>query len=160
MSEVRTTYLRKRQHSEPPHTNGDLQIESKKRKLNRHSTESPLRAAFWDNLSRIWLTKRALRELDRRNTQLGPSKSLGWSSEPLRPVVLRGSSFLKKDDWLFQSATEFLRRCTPTCRKKIKSFARHGGPDLSDLKGVRFIKTLSFIKANSSRDSIRNPLTP
>ncbi|KID93590.1 hypothetical protein MAJ_10453, partial [Metarhizium majus ARSEF 297] len=43
---------------------------SKKAKLTRESNFSP---EFWDNLSKIWLTPRALRELDRRNkTQPSP----------------------------------------------------------------------------------------
>jgi hypothetical protein len=37
---------------------------SKKAKLARESNFSP---EFWDNLSKVWLTPRALRELDRRN---------------------------------------------------------------------------------------------
>jgi hypothetical protein len=37
---------------------------AKKAKLSRQSNFSP---EFWDNLSKVWLTPRALRELDRRN---------------------------------------------------------------------------------------------
>ena len=58
---------------------------------------------FWDNLSKVWLTRRALRELDRRNcTRPAPG--------PAAPAV---------------HTTD--RAC----------FARHGGPDLRHLRGVR-----------------------
>jgi hypothetical protein len=58
---------------------------------------------FWDNLSKVWLTRRALRELDRRNgTQPPPG--------PATPAVY---------------TTDRAR------------FARHGGPDLRHLRGVR-----------------------
>ncbi|TWU79164.1 hypothetical protein ED733_008866 [Metarhizium rileyi] len=42
---------------------------AKKAKLSRQSNFSP---EFWDNLSRVWLTPRALRELDRRNKTTQP----------------------------------------------------------------------------------------
>jgi hypothetical protein len=41
---------------------------SKKQKLNYLSRYHPP-TAFWDNLSKIWLTRRALEEFYRRNTQ-------------------------------------------------------------------------------------------
>jgi hypothetical protein len=58
-------------------------------------------AEFWDNLDRIWLTPRALREFDRRNR--------------LQPTLLAPK----------QHTTDLAR------------FARGGGPDTSDLRGVR-----------------------
>lgn len=57
---------------------------------------------FWDNLSKLWLEPRALRELDRRNNLQPLSKPT-----PAEPY-----------------ATDLAR------------FARHGGPDLQDLRGV------------------------
>ena len=146
MSEPQITNLRKRQYSELPQRNGYLQTQSKKRKLHDHSTEFELCAAFWDNLSRIWLTKRALRELDRRNAQFDPSNTHCSLRRSQRPVTPRGLSILQKNDWRFQSAGEVLLRCTPACIKRIKSFARHGGPDLSDLKGVCIMKYLLILK--------------
>jgi hypothetical protein len=56
--------------------------------------------AFWDNLSRIWLTPRALRELDRRTVDQALPKVSG-------------------------------AECQSSAR-----FARHGGPDISCLRGV------------------------
>ncbi|KAF2189960.1 hypothetical protein K469DRAFT_452169, partial [Zopfia rhizophila CBS 207.26] len=63
--------------------------------------------AFWDNLSKIWLTKRALRELDQRNTQAAPSPPRSPHRRARRP---------------------------PRILKDIRLFARHGGPNLSDLR--------------------------
>ncbi|KAF2807518.1 uncharacterized protein BDZ99DRAFT_338517, partial [Mytilinidion resinicola] len=59
----------KRQRSERPQPNGISQSASKKQRLSHPSGSQPP-AAFWDNLSKIWLTKRALREQDRRNPQV------------------------------------------------------------------------------------------
>ncbi|EED11587.1 hypothetical protein TSTA_107780 [Talaromyces stipitatus ATCC 10500] len=79
----------------------------KKRKV-KHPSGFLLPAAFWDNLSKVWLTHNALRELDRRNTQV-PTKSL-QPTRSSRPV-------------------------TPNEVKAIQRFARQGGPDLSELRG-------------------------
>jgi hypothetical protein len=62
---------RKRQPSE------DLSLcenhRQKKQKLN-HPSGSQTPGAFWDNLSKIWLTRNALRrELDRRSSQASPA---------------------------------------------------------------------------------------
>ncbi|PYH89601.1 hypothetical protein BO71DRAFT_487808, partial [Aspergillus ellipticus CBS 707.79] len=73
--------------------------------------------AFWDNLSEVFLTKTALGEIDRRSSDPQPS----W-----RP---------------HQSATDFLRTCTPTGLKNIKRFSRSGGPDLTDLRNTRPLET-------------------
>ena len=49
-----TTYKRKLQHLDQ----------------NQHNTlPQPKGPAYWDNLSTIWLTKGALKELDRRNKE-------------------------------------------------------------------------------------------
>lgn len=64
---------------------------------------------YWDSLSRLWLAPDALRELDRRNAPL---------STITRPIA---------------DISAHLRRCP----KDIIHFARHGGPDLSDIRNVR-----------------------
>ena len=71
---------------------------------------------IYDQLSKIKLTRQALKELDRRNNIL---------AEPLVPTA----------PLFIENPTEDLpTRCgeTPT---ELKRFARKGGPDLSDLKG-------------------------
>lgn len=99
--------LRKRQLS----VGVELGIESpppsaKRRKLEnqqRHKTPS----WFWDNLSRLWLTRRTLREFDRRTVS---------PATPLPPNRTgKGNIHLVQ----------------------LKRFAKHGGPSLSDLRAVR-----------------------
>lgn len=90
---------RKRQAANP------LQEERLSKKLKASETvdkPSNFPPEFYDKLSKIWLTPRALRELDRRNGSLTP-----------KPTVRLGS------------------RVPEPAR-----FARGGGPDLSDLRGV------------------------
>ena len=77
---------------------------------------------YWDSLSRLWFTRRALKELNRRNRQtaspvrIGSIRRLDRSGEP--------------------AALE-------NCSSQLKRFARQGGPDLRDLRGVSFAETMS-----------------
>ena len=75
--------------------------------------------SFWDSLSRVWLASDALRELDRRNDLLA-------KANPEEVCNLENHQVLPKD---------------------VEQFARHGGPDLSDLRQVR---KLSFDLAISN----------
>ena len=77
-------------------------------KRRKQENQQPHRtpSSFWDNLSRQWLTRRALREFDRRTV---------W------PTVL-----VPPD----QSGKENTRRA------QLKRFARHGGPSLDDLRAA------------------------
>ena len=69
-----------------------------------HNGPSP---SFWDSLSRVWLTRCALREFDRRTVKLVvPTQKY--------PPDLKGYPV-----------------------KELERFARHGGPSLRDLRGVR-----------------------
>ena len=61
---------------------------------------------FWDNLSQVPLCHSALREFNRRTVRPTAQKP------PVRSVL--------KEDLV----------------KQLKSFARHGGPDLRDIRGV------------------------
>lgn len=61
--------------------------------------------SFWDSLSRLWLAPDALRELNRRNALLEAS--------PLQPD--------RKSEY-------------QVLPRNIEAFARHGGPDLSDIR--------------------------
>jgi hypothetical protein len=106
MSESLNPRKRQRTDQDPLH-----QTKTTPSKRQKHS-EFPLShlpPAYWDNLSKIWLTKRALRELDRRNGQFS-ERSL--SLQTCRPVT-----------------RNFLATIGP--------LARDGGPDISDLRGVR-----------------------
>lgn len=77
---------------------------------------------YWDSLSKLWLTRRALRELNRRNKR--PASSA-------RKIVIRSQNLGG------ESAT--LKSCPP----QLKRFARHGGPDLRDLRGVSLAQEIS-----------------
>ena len=120
MPEPNSPTARKRQHPEQTDQN---EVPPKRQKAS-----SP--AEFWDNLSTIWLTKRALRELDRRNTASIPRPP--QSPRRHRPVT---RAFRRNPPSLL-SATEYLRRCEPRALKDIKAFAKQGGPDLSSLRNV------------------------
>ncbi|EED23188.1 conserved hypothetical protein [Talaromyces stipitatus ATCC 10500] len=105
MHTERSIRSRKRSLSEQIPADAPPEQLLKKQKV-KHPSGSLLPAAFWDNLSKVWLTHNALRELDRRNTQISAIQATRSS----RPVT-------SKD------------------RKDIRRFARQGGPDLSELRG-------------------------
>ncbi|KAF2457425.1 hypothetical protein BDY21DRAFT_343813 [Lineolata rhizophorae] len=104
----------KRQKKLPQHTAGGGYIDT---------------PAFWDSLSKIWLTKHALREFDRRNSRPhSPSRQA-------RRLTTRNFLAAQKSTRQRISAADFLSNGAPTRLKEIKIFARRGGPDLSDLIG-------------------------
>jgi len=106
-----------------------------KRQKHSHPSGSEIPPAFWENLSRIDLTKRALKELDRRNTQAALA-SRSSCSRPHRPITRRVLAELKKSCQPLTPAVEYIYNCGTRDLKDIKQTARHGGPDLSDLRGV------------------------
>ncbi|WEW59122.1 hypothetical protein PRK78_004591 [Emydomyces testavorans] len=119
--------LPRRQQSE-----SDLEPEPKRHKIDESARESRSQrpVEFWDNLSKIWLTKKALQELDRRNTELSRCP---FDTHLFRPVTGQCYAQLKRKQ-ITQYAADFLSSCSPDCLKQIKQFSRHGGPDLSDLR--------------------------
>jgi hypothetical protein len=68
---------------------------------------------FWNSLSRVPLCRRALRELNRRLVQPTIPK-------PPIPLVLNSN----------------------LSQQQLKRFARYGGPDLQDIRGVGYISIL------------------
>jgi hypothetical protein len=74
--------------------------------------------AFWNNLSKVPLCPRALKEFDRRNSLAASStyEPVAWMDSP--------------DP---QSSSTALKSCST---QLLKRFARRGGPDLHDLRGV------------------------
>lgn len=75
---------------------------------------------FWDSLSKVWLTRSALEELDRRNRLwASPVKSTVVTRQDLGDVPVQDTS------------------------QKLKRFARHGGPDLRGLRGVSLAWNIS-----------------
>ena len=139
--------LCKRQRSEPPRLNKTSQPIWKKQRLSRlsHPSGSQPTSAFWDNLSEIWLTKRALRELDRRNFRA--ALRARW---PLtRNFLAESERSCETAQYTTDFLRHYLRRCEPHVLEDIKLFARHGGPDLSDLRNVC---TASYLPAGANAD--------
>lgn len=142
MPEPQLSNPRKRLHSEQclPQVRESSQPLSKRQKLDHPRGARPP-AAFWDNLSKIWLTERALKELDWRNTQPAPNSHRSPYRRSHRPVTRHAVAEWKNKEEN-QPATDFLTRCSTGRLEDIKLLARHGGPDLSDLRGVRIARCL------------------
>ena len=97
----------------------DNPLVSSKRQKTDDSTRQARRAArerFWGTLSKVWLTPRALREFDRRNA----------AQKCTSDLELRGRTTSFVD----------IPHLSPACLKKLKRFARRGGPSLVDLRSV------------------------
>lgn len=123
------------QRSEPPDL-GETSEPILERQRLSHPNGSQPPAEFWDKLSKIWLTKRALRELDRRNIQSIPSSPCSPHRRARGPVT---RNFIAESKGICQTAqytADYLRYYNPRISKDIELFARHGGPDLSDLRNV------------------------
>lgn len=129
MHKVQLSTPRELQNSEQP------TCVSQRQKRSRPS-ESSFPPAFWDRLSKIDLTKRALEELDRRNTLATPD-SQPPHPRPTQQITRHMLAKLKKESNPLVSPVEYLSHCGTSDLKSIKRTARHGGPDLSDLIGVR-----------------------
>ena len=80
---------------------------TKRRRTSKSSWDRRQRE-LWDSLSRLWLAPDALRELDRRNAL---------------PVAEKARKVCKIEPQIVA--------------RDVEHFARHGGPDLSDLRQVR-----------------------
>lgn len=141
MLEARLSGPRERQGSEQYSTrlNGTTQSLLKRETLNhpQHGVRSETPAVFYDNLSKVRLTRGALRELDRRNAQPAPSSPCPSCRQPHRPFARDALVELGEYCRSTQSASDFLCHCTSACLKDIKRLAGQGGPDLLDLRGVR-----------------------
>nr|KMM69766.1 hypothetical protein CPAG_06080 [Coccidioides posadasii RMSCC 3488] len=124
MPPLETSHIsRKRKQPEYP-----SERQSKKHQLDH----SP---SYWDNLSRIHLTKNAIREHDRRNTALKQQQTLHkpvsrWHRRPITRQFLAERESRPKAI----PPTDFLSNCSPGQLREIKRLSRSGGPDLSDLK--------------------------
>ncbi len=128
---------RKRLHSEQRLPEESSQLPSKKQRLN-HPRGSQPPAEFWDNLSKIWLTERALKELDRRIAQPAPSSHRSQYRRSRGPVTRSAVAKWKNKEEYWES----LRHYSAEPSRDIELLARHGGLDLSDLRGVRVARFL------------------
>lgn len=96
--------------SQPPGEKAKRRFQSKQESIT----------AFWNSLSKVWLTPRALDELDRRNRQ-----SAGSVRTSITPDQIRETAALEHFSY------------------QIKRFAKHGGPDLCGLRGVSKAQVIS-----------------
>ncbi|KAF2803010.1 uncharacterized protein BDZ99DRAFT_400783 [Mytilinidion resinicola] len=141
MLELQLSASGKRQRSERPQPNEISQPALKKRRVRYPSGSQPP-PAFWNNLSKIWLTRQALRELDRRNPQVAPTPPCSLYQQVRRPVTRNFLAELKRNRQTeskrnrqtAKDTAHDLRSCNPRTLKDIKQFSRHGGPDLSNLR--------------------------
>ena len=140
MSKAQLLNPRKRQRTEQ-HSLPSPPSSKRQNKLSHHSLEPP---AFWDGLSKIWLTKRALRELDRRNAKPLPPSSYRPACRP----ITRAFQAKQKNIRQRISTANFLCHCTPSRLKDVKRFARCGGPDLSDIINICTARFLMFRRLN------------
>ena len=130
MPESNAFLSRKRCRPEQPGLSDHPSVLSPKRQKIKHPSGYLPPPEYWDNLSQLWLTKRAIQEFDRRNRQ--PS---------LRARrVTRSAVGLWREDPNNQYQTKHiaavLKSPSRSFLKNIKAFAKQGGPNLSDLKGV------------------------
>jgi hypothetical protein len=108
---------RKRQHTEAGLLLDDPSESQPSKRLKSSKAE------FYDSLSKVWLTRRALKELDRRTRQ---------ANSPQRPASAPRRIY--REDTLEQ----------------VQRFARHGGPELRDLRGVRLNCQSVYVVSNQS----------
>lgn len=95
---------------------------SQKRTKRPFQSRQKTNTTYWDSLSKLWLTRRALKELNRRNRQKNSSVRTEIIRKPGRSeesTALRYYSF------------------------QLKRFARHGDSDLRDLREVSSAQTMS-----------------
>jgi len=127
---------RKRRNPEPQTLQGAVPSVHICKKPKRHHNSGPcFPSVFWDNLSKIDLTTRALEELGRRNTPTVPDL---WCTRrrPHRPLTRGILAALRKGSQPLIPAVDYLRSCGLNTLKSVKQTAKHGGPDLSDLRRV------------------------
>lgn len=136
MLEAQLPNPRKRRNPEPQalqQTASSFHISKKQKRGHNGGTQFP--PAFWDNLSRIDLTTRALEELNRRNTQAALS-SRPTPRRLSRPFTRGILAEARKSFQTLTSAVDYLRDSGERVLKSVRQTSRHGGPDLSDLRGV------------------------
>lgn len=97
------------------------------------------------------MTRRALKELDRRNTQAAPSPPIPPNRRAQRPLARKFLARSRRNRQTARYTADYLRYREPRILKDIKLFARHGGPDLSDLRNVCIARYLpAYAKADSA----------
>lgn len=107
---------RKRAATEKEHSaiGATSQQPSWKRGQRSFQSQQEANTAYWDSFSKLWLTRRALTEFGRRNRQ---------TARPVRTASPRRLDLGGEPDLLKYPS------------QQLKQFARHGGPDLRDVRG-------------------------
>ncbi|KAL9115158.1 MAG: hypothetical protein Q9227_000952 [Pyrenula ochraceoflavens] len=98
--------------------------------LQLSHTDSQPPSEYWNSLSKIWLTKRALKELNRRNNK--PNECPPPHRRTHQPLTRSLLAKRAKGQW---SASKILKGFSKDDLEQIKRFSRLGGPDTSDLRG-------------------------
>ena len=95
------------------HSSNEIEHRAKRKRTKRDGYTGHWPPGFWDSLSKVHLTRGALREFERRTYQKG---------------FRRAHSRPRTHDRLIAS--------TEPRGRQLTRFSRHGGPDLSHLRGV------------------------
>ena len=113
---------RKQSSTDACEADSTLHISSKRRRVDEKAREArhAARDRFWNTLSKVWLTPRALREFDRRNSVPNPEQA--YSTD--------------LGVWPRKRSPIDISELTAKSSKNLKRFARHGGPSLTDLRNV------------------------
>lgn len=142
---------RKPRRKEPVQPEKTSRLTPKRQRLKRDS-RSQASSAYWDNVSKIWLTKRGLEELDRRTRQARPNpRPNPRPAHPhnCRPLTRSCTAKLQTPQYGAEYTVNPLKSYGSRIAKNIKLYARQGGPDLSELRNVCIAKyLLMYIKAN------------
>jgi len=113
--------LKRRQDAVDAEQSKSLLTQPPYKKTRRYNVSQETDKRYWDSLLKLWLTRRALSELNRRNGQV---------AFPIESVTR--SHYSRNAIGQFNPVSTLLKR-----------FARRGGPDNSDLVGVGVSYTLS-----------------
>ncbi|KAH7149073.1 hypothetical protein B0J13DRAFT_674301 [Dactylonectria estremocensis] len=124
-------------HRNLPKVKQDHAISQKRQRASRkvkkqkiyHPDFPPPR--YFDNLPEKYFTKFMLRESDRRNDEA--RRSSDRPQEPTRPCTRLAVAQWKDSH---PSAEDWIEACSSKTLEQIRRYAKHGGPDLGDLRGT------------------------
>lgn len=107
-------------------------------------SNSRFQTTFQNNSSKIQLRKRALGILDRRNIQAVIGPHLPGLSQPHQQITQRAFSEPKKGFQPGQPATNYLCNYGTKALNNVKQIARHGDPDLENLRDACIYQRPAF----------------
>lgn len=113
----------------------DSSINTYKRHKHINCVRSPSPSTFWNNLSKIHLTRTALEELNRRN-------KANWDLEHNhRFLVSETADWDEANARVVLTAEQYVQHCGSSTLDRLRYFARRGGPDMSDVQAVSMPNT-------------------